>query len=178
MTDERKMWQARAVHAEQAILEYHKACTGPETGFSLIGLDCPFCGRPPSYEPADPRIHGDGWSKYWCANRICPAHEVSVVVHSDGDHRREALTLWNTRVFPVSNDPYARIALGNALEISRKLLVEARLASALKRLLDACRLADNHDELSDHVDGEIMNDAEVALRESEFGARDGASDTP
>lgn len=57
----------------------------------------------------------------------------------------------------------ADVAMGNAMEIGRLLLVQTRLGNALAKLVDACYAADEREELAEEIDGSLLDEAEAAI---------------
>lgn len=58
---------------------------------------------------------------------------------------------------------YAEAAMGNGAEISRLLVVNAKLGNALAKLTDACHSADSREELPEDIDGSMLDEAEAAI---------------
>lgn len=88
-----------------------------------------------------------------------------------GEHRvmgvDGASDAWNAMLSaappPVIDPTMADVAMGNAMEIGRLLLVQARLGNALAKLVDACYAADEREELAEEIDGSLLDEAEAAI---------------
>lgn len=105
--------------------------------------ECPFCG-------GEAKL----WDGDWASSDhgiICTMCEVTLDPFSfetiDGETSEQyAARAWNTR--PATQD--AKVE---------------RLVEALENLMNACYEADLHEELSEFVDGSLLDAAEIALAE-------------
>lgn len=90
------------------------------------------------------------------------------------DDFEDAAAAWNTRSEGLpppgggggGPEEYARVALGNAVEVTRLTGINWALQGALERLTRACEAADAREELAEEIDGSLLDAANKALREA------------
>lgn len=89
---------------------------------------------------------------------------------STGIYAKNAGYGMDNNIVRVFDNPSKQIGEANAAFIVKAVNCHAELVKALKELMDACYKADLHEELSEFVDGSLLDAAEKALAKAKGGA--------